>query len=223
MKRALVKVCCISSLTEAKLALQAGADLLGLVSEMPSGPGVISLEKIAGIVRALPAETRTVLLTSKLNCRDILDQHNLVKTWGIQIVDNLPLSELEMLRQSRPNKQLIQVIHIRDKSSVSEALSYENLVDYILLDSGNPGAKLRTLGGTGAIHDWTISREVCLQIAVPVFLAGGLQPDNIVDAQEAVHPFGFDVCSGVRTDGNLDPKKLAQFIRAVHDHAGQPQ
>jgi len=76
----LIKVCCISSLTEAKMALSAGADLLGLVSEMPSGPGVIPLDQIEEIVVGLPADTKTVLLTSKHRHDDILKQHNQVKT-----------------------------------------------------------------------------------------------------------------------------------------------
>ena len=216
MKKALVKVCCINSLTEAKLALAAGADLLGLVSEMPSGPGVIPLERIAEIVRALPSETRTVLLTSKLNSNDIADQHKAVKTWGIQIVDKLPIIELKKLRKLLPKTRLLQVVHMQDKSSVSEALSYTKFVDFILLDSGKPRAKLRTLGGTGETHDWSISREICQQSSLPVLLAGGLNPDNIVDAKKAVLPSGFDLCSGVRTDGKLDPEKLKKFMGLVH-------
>jgi len=217
MKKPLVKVCCINSLTEAKLALAAGADLLGLVSEMPSGPGVIPIERIAEIVRGLPPETRTVLLTSKLNCNDISDQHKAVKTWGIQIVDKLLTIELKELRKSLPKTRLIQVVHVQDKSSISEALSYTNFVDFILLDSGKPGAKLRTLGGTGETHDWILSREICQQSTLPVLLAGGLNPDNIVDAKKAVLPSGFDLCSGVRTEGNLDPDKLEKFMGLVHD------
>ena len=183
---------------------------------MPSGPGVIPLERIAEIVRALPSETRTVLLTSKLNSNDIADQHKAVKTWGIQIVDKLPIIELKKLRKLLPKTRLLQVVHMQDKSSVSEALSYTKFVDFILLDSGKPRAKLRTLGGTGETHDWSISREICQQSTLPVLLAGGLNPDNIIDAKKAVLPSGFDLCSGVRTDGKLDPEKLKKFMGLVH-------
>ena len=213
----MVKVCCISSLTEAEMALGAGADLLGLVSEMPSGPGVILIDKIAEIVRGLPAKTRTVLLTSKLDCGEILDQHQTAQTWGIQLVDKLPKNELQRLRKSLPETSLIQVVHIQDKSSISEALSYADVVDFILLDSGNPGAKLKTLGGTGDTHDWNISHEICRQSVLPVLLAGGLKSENIIAAKNAVLPAGFDLCSGVRTDGNLDLKKLEKFMALVHD------
>ena len=195
------------------MALGASAELLGLVSEMPSGPGVISLRQIENIVTARPADTMTVLLTSKRHHQDILNQHDQVKTWGVQLVDKLPETELRQLRNSLPETCLIQVIHVIDERSISEALLYDDLVDYLLLDSGNPKAKIKTLGGTGKIHNWDISQEICERSALPVFLAGGLNPDNIQAAEMAVQPNGFDLCSGVRTDGNLDQKKLEKFIQ----------
>ncbi|MCF7826807.1 MAG: phosphoribosylanthranilate isomerase [Candidatus Marinimicrobia bacterium] len=217
MSGPLVKVCCIRSLAEAKMALQAGADLLGMVSEMPSGPGIISLEKIAGIVAGLPGQTKTILLSSKRSCKDILDQHNFVKTWGIQLVDTLPEIELKKLRKRRPKTYLIQVIHVRGKEAVGEALIYDNLVDSILLDSGNPHNPKRTLGGTGEIHDWQISREICARTSLPVFLAGGLKVENISEAINLVQPHGVDLCSGVRTHGNLDREKLISFMGCVRE------
>ena len=216
MIRPLVKVCCISSLTEAKMALTAGADLLGLVSEMPSGPGIISLVDIAKIVKALPKKTRTVLLSSKRSCLDILHQHDLVKTWGIQLVDNIPLKELQQLRKTLPETHLLQVVHVQDGGAISQVLFLESLVDTILLDSGNPGAKIKTLGGTGQTHDWRINREICDQNATPVLLAGWLKPDNIIAAMRAVRPSGYDLCSGVRTEGKLDKQKLDLFMHLVH-------
>lgn len=212
-----VKVCCIRSLDEANMALDAGADYLGLVSEMPRGPGVIPLDEIARIVKALTPSTKTVLLTSKLNHLDILHQHDLVKTWGIQLVDEVPIEQLKMLRKSRPHTHLIQVIHVRAESSISQAFIFEDLADMLLLDSGNPGARIKTLGGTGNTHDWNISRKICMQTSRPVLLAGGLTADNIHRAKNAVNPHGFDLCSGVRSGGKLDKKKLAQFMRRVHD------
>ena len=160
------------------MALEAGADWLGLVSEMPSGPGVISLDKITEIVEGLPSETRTVLLTSKLSFDEIFAQHHLVKTWGIQLVDRIPRTELEQLRKALPKTHLIQVIHVRGKASLSEALSYERLVDAILLDSGNPDASDKTLGGTGKTHDWDISKQICAKSSLPVLLAGGLRSEE---------------------------------------------
>lgn len=212
MGKPAVKVCCISSLTEANMALDAGADYLGLVSEMPSGPGVISLQEIALIVHELPPETKTILLSSEQLAEDIIHQHNQVSTWGLQLVDRISNSELKKLRKLRPKTHLIQVVHVQNRTAVSEALSYENLVDFLLLDSGHPDAIIRTLGGTGETHDWRLSREICSRSSLPVFLAGGLSADNVEEAIASVHPCGIDLCSRLRTNGNLDQNKLDVFM-----------
>ncbi len=212
MHKPYVKVCCISSLSEAQAALKAGAFCLGFVSEMPSGPGVISLAYIQDIVAALPPDTRSVLLTSKQNAQDIILQHDRVKTWGIQLVDKLPMSELKALRKLRPNTMLFQVIHVSDKSSIQDAVSCFKSVDFLLLDSGNPKGEIKTLGGTGNTHDWEISREICKLSPRPVFLAGGLNAENVSRAVSQVQPHGVDLCSGIRSNGNLDIKKLNDFM-----------
>jgi phosphoribosylanthranilate isomerase len=87
--------------------------------------------------------------------------------------------------------------------------------DALLLDSGNPSLRVKELGGTGRVHDWTISRRICADAGVPVFLAGGLGPGNVAEALRAVGATGVDICSGVRTDGALDRAKLARFIAAA--------
>ena len=208
----LVKVCCITSLEEAELALSRGANLLGLVSEMPSGPGVITTSNIAAIVFRLPENIRTVLLTSKVMAQSIVEQHKQVKTWGIQLVDKLAQNELSILKKKLPETCLIGVVHVRDASSISEALGYADTVDMLILDSGNPEAEKRTLGGTGQTHDWEISREICRRSSIPVLLAGGLTPGNISNAVNSVSPAGVDVCSGVRNKGLLDGSLLRQFM-----------
>lgn len=220
MSKPLVKACCIASLSEANNALSAGVDWLGFVSEMPSGPGVISLELIGEIVSGLPDEARTILLTSKRTSNEIIEQHRIANTWGIQLVDKLAKTELQRLRSALKNIRIIQVIHVQDNASISEASSYAGLVDFILLDSGKPNAKIRTLGGTGQTHDWQISRQICAQSSLPVFLAGGLNPENISQAVLAVRAGGYDVCSGVRSDGRLDRDKLDSFLFNIRTNAG---
>ena len=71
------------------------------------------------------------------------------------------------------------------------------------------------MGGTGKTHDWQISKRIVNRINIPVFLAGGLTPENVQEAIQFVKPFGIDVCSGVRTNGNLDEKKLARFFKKI--------
>ena len=88
-------------------------------------------------------------------------------------------------------------------------------MDALLLDSGDPNLKIKELGGTGRTHDWAISGELCRQVNIPVFLAGGLTPSNVEEAIKTVQPFGVDVCSGLRTNGSLDEEKLKSFICKV--------
>ncbi len=210
-----VKICCISSVEEAKMALGAGADALGLVSAMPSGPGVISENDIYHIVQSLPMDTDTFLLTSKTEADDIIVQHERLSTRTIQIVDKIEKESYQKIRQLRPEVKIVQVIHVLGEDTIQEALHVASLVDYILLDIGNPNLKIKKLGGTGEVHNWDISRRIREKVEVPVFLAGGLNADNVQDAIRTVRPYGIDLCSGVRTDGKLDVEKLKLFFEAV--------
>jgi phosphoribosylanthranilate isomerase len=88
-------------------------------------------------------------------------------------------------------------------------------VDALLLDSGNQSLPVKELGGTGRTHDWSVSRRIVEAAPVPVYLAGGLTPDNVGEAVRRVRPFGVDVCSGVRSGGRLDEARLAAFAAAV--------
>ena len=210
-----VKICCIASVEEAWTAIQYGASALGLVSEMPSGPGVISEVLIRQIAANIPPSVSSFLLTSKQDSRSIIAQHRRCGTSTIQIVDRLVSGTYQDLREAMPGIKLVQVIHVMGEEAVDEALAVAPHVDAILLDSGNQSLAVKELGGTGRAHDWKISRKIRESIGKPLFLAGGLKPDNIDEAIEAVQPFGIDVCSGVRTDGNLDDKKLGALFEQV--------
>ena len=210
-----VKICCISSIEEAKNALKFGADVLGLVAKMPSGPGTIDDDLIAKIVKSIPSETTTFLLTPKINPYEIIDHQRLTDTNCIQLVDAVKIEDYKILRENLPNIQLIQVIHVTGEESIEEAKRYAEVADMILLDSGNPNLKIKELGGTGRVHNWELSRKIVESISKPVFLAGGLKPENIKEAIETVKPYGVDLCSGVRTEGKLDLEKLGQFFEAL--------
>ena len=211
----LVKICCIQSLAEARMAIDYGAAAVGLVSAMPSGPGVIAEADIAEIAAAVPLPTRTFLLTSLTDPDAIAEQHARLATTTLQLVDTLAPNGLARLREYLPAVELVQVIHVVDDSSVHEAIGVAPLVDAILLDSGRPRAAVKELGGTGRVHDWKLSRQIRESVSVPVYLAGGLNPDLVAQAWVAVQPYGFDVCSGLRTDGVLDQSKLAAFMEQV--------
>jgi len=210
-----VKICCISSIEEARLAIRAGASALGLVGAMPSGPGIIDDQLIADIARQVPPPIATFLLTSETDAAAIIRHQQRVGTSTIQIVDALQSGAYNDIRQALPGVKLVQVIHVTGEESLDEALRLASEVDALLLDSGNPNLAVKELGGTGRVHNWTISRRICEQVEIPVFLAGGLHAGNVRAAIEAVQPFGLDLCSGVRTNGKLDVQKLEQFFAAV--------
>jgi len=210
-----VKICCIGSVDEAALAIECGASALGLVSNMPSGPGVISDERIAEIVATVPPAIGTFLLTSRQRVPDIIEQQRFCGTNTIQICDHLTLGTHRDLKNALPGIAVVQVIHVTGPESVEEAARVAPNVDAILLDSGNQKLAVKELGGTGRTHDWTLSRTIRERIGVPLFLAGGLTPDNVVQAIEEVGPFGLDLCSGVRTNRKLDATKLKRFFSAV--------
>lgn len=205
----------MGSVEEARLAVSYGADAVGLVSEMPSGPGVIPDELAREIAAHVPPAVASFLLTSRQSAAGIIEQQRHVRANTLQIVDHLTDGTYKDLREALPGIALVQVIHVQDEESLEEALRVAGEVDAILLDSGNQRIAVKELGGTGRTHDWTISRRIVEQAQAPVFLAGGLKPENVREALEQVMPFGVDVCSGVRTDGRLDERKLAAFFEQV--------
>jgi phosphoribosylanthranilate isomerase len=208
-----VKICCISSPDEARIAIERGAAALGLVSAMPSGPGVISEEQIAEIVATVPPSIGTFLLTALQDAETIIAQQRRCRTNAIQIVDRLIHGSYEDLRRALPGISLVQVVHVNGEESMEEAAAVAARVDAILLDSGNPELATKELGGTGRTHDWKLSCRIRERVNVPLFLAGGLKPDNVREAVQTVGPFGLDICSGVRTDGKLDEEKVRALFR----------
>jgi phosphoribosylanthranilate isomerase len=214
-KQPRVKICCIASHDEAKLAIEHGAAALGLVSTMPSGPGVISDPLIAEIAARVPPPVATFLLTARQDANAIIEQHRRCRTSTIQIVDRLTHGSYDDLRRALPGISIVQVVHVFGEESVEEAVRLAGLVDAILLDSGNPALATKELGGTGRRHDWSVSRRIREQIAIPVFLAGGLKPDNLRQAVDEVGPFALDICTGVRSDGKLDTQKLRALFTSL--------
>jgi len=213
--RVRVKVCCIASRDEADMAVEAGADALGLVGQMPSGPGVLEDATVAGIAAHIPPPVAGVLLTSRERGRDIADHVRQVGVSVVQVVREIDPAEAEVLARLAPTLRRIQVLHVEDAGVLERMASYAAHVHAFLLDSGRPGLAVAELGGTGRAHDWSISAAFVAKSPRPVFLAGGLNPGNVAQAIRQVRPFGVDVCTGVRCDGELDSVRLGAFLAAV--------
>jgi len=194
------------------MAIELGASAIGLVSRMPSGPGPIEENLIAEIVAAVGNRVETFLLTSETTADAIIAQQRRTGASTLQLVDTVEAGAHEAIRDSLDGTRIVQVIHVVGDDSLAEAVEAARTADALLLDSGNPKLAVKELGGTGRRHDWKISRRIIESVEIPVYLAGGLNPQNVREAIDAVGPYGVDVCSGVRTNGRLDREKASDFV-----------
>ena len=215
LKRTRIKICCMSSVDEIRVAVRAGADALGFVAEMPSGAGIIGEELASQLIPIVPPPVGTFLLTSETDALRIVGQQRRCGANTLQLCDRVTAEVRSLVCRQLPGIKIAQVVHVTGPESVDEALLVQETADAILLDSGNQSLPVKELGGTGRIHDWKISAEIREKLRIPVFLAGGLNPGNVREAIHAVRPYGVDVCSGLRTDGKLDQRKVEAFIGAV--------
>ncbi|MDN2703013.1 phosphoribosylanthranilate isomerase [Janthinobacterium sp. SUN100] len=215
--RTRIKICCIASIDEAQLAIAAGADALGLVAAMPSGPGPIPDARIAQIAAWTPPPVATFLLTSETTAPAIAEHVRATQPSTVQIVGHIDPDEVAELARLLPHVRRVQVIHVEGPEALALIPAYAPHVHAFLLDSGRPGAAVPELGGTGRTHDWSVSARFVRASPRPVFLAGGLDATNVADALRQVRPYGIDLCSRVRTDGKLDVMKLALLMAAVRD------
>jgi len=217
-----LKVCCIATTEEAELAIRYGANAVGLVSEMPSGPGVITDDRIEEIAACIPPGVSTFLLTSSREVDAIVDQQQRFRVDTIQLCDDLPPEKILELRSLMREVSFIKVIHVAGDKAIDQARTAAQAAHALLLDSGNPSKAVKELGGTGRIHDWALSRKICDEVEIPVWLAGGLTPENVAEAVRKVRPFGVDVCSGLRTDGLLNEEKLSRFTQNLGTSPSSP-
>jgi len=220
-QRPRVKICCIADRAERDLAIAAGAAAVGLVSAMPSGPGVIGDDLIRDLAGGVPPGVDAFLLTSRTSADEIIAQARAARPHVLQIVEPISVAIRARVRAALPGVRIVQVLHVGSDDAVREARDLAREADALLLDSGNVFAGAasaegshRELGGTGRVHDWSVSRRVRDALDIPIFLAGGLHPENVAEAIARVRPYGVDVCSGVRTMGRLDPARLARFVAA---------
>lgn len=214
-----IKICCIGSVEEAKQSIRYGASALGLVSEMSNGSSLVSEGLIAQVASMIPPGVSSFLLTSKSDTLAIVAQQRRLGVNAIQICDRLQYGTHDDLRQALPGIAIIQSISVTAEESIKEALFVAPHVSALVLNASNSSLETKELGATEQLHNWEISKRIRELVDVPIFLAGGLTPDNVADAIQIVQPFGVDVCSGVRTQGQLDESKLSQFFNQVYASA----
>jgi phosphoribosylanthranilate isomerase len=214
-----IKICCMSSKAEIEEAVEAGADMLGFVSAMPSGPGVVDDDRLGELVARVPPTILPVLLTARRGVEEIVDQVEALRPGAVQLVAPVDGGTLGRLRERIPGVRLIPVVHVTGPEAAVRADEVARHADLILLDSGRPGAPVPELGGTGRTHDWSLSARIVRASPVPVILAGGLHPGNVGEAVQRVGPWGVDVCTGVRAGSRIDPPRLRSFVSAARGRA----
>ncbi|MCZ8247988.1 MAG: phosphoribosylanthranilate isomerase [Microcystis sp.] len=205
-----VKICGNRTIEDVLLSVNSGADALGLIV----GTKYYSEDKIspdfAGtLLEKIPPLVNTVLVTHLQSSQEIIKVYSLVPTSTIQLHNDISIEEIQAIKHLLPHVKLIKAVHVVDERAIETAQYFAPFTDAILLDSRTTGR----IGGTGKTHDWSISRKITSLISKPVILAGGLNPDNILQAIECVNPFGVDVNSGVDTSsGDKDPDKIRKFV-----------
>ena len=207
-----IKVCGIQSLDEARGAVEAGANTIGLLLGLTHlAEDKIAPETSKIIVASLSKSIRSVMVTHLLDADEIAEIANYVGVSAIQIHDALSVEGMKKLRILLPGRTLIKAVHVTGKDAILHAKKYGAHSDFLLLDSRTKDR----LGGTGLTHDWKISQEIVRSVQKPVILAGGLNPDNIVEAIEMVQPAGIDANSGLENpDGRKNFEKIKIFARA---------
>jgi phosphoribosylanthranilate isomerase len=211
-----VKICGNRTTDDIALAVAMGADAVGLIvgvrhrSEDAQEPA-----KAAMLLRSVPVFVSSVLVTHLIEADQVIRLHATVPTTSIQLHDAIPVEAIEAIRTALPHVLLIKAIGVTDEGSIEIAHSFAPHVDALLLDTHTTDR----IGGTGTVHDWSISRKIVATLQTPVILAGGLRPENLIGAIEAVQPYAVDVNSGVEfADGEKDPERVKEFIRLAKAH-----
>jgi phosphoribosylanthranilate isomerase len=223
-----IKICGIRSPEDIELAALYGADAVGFITEVPvESPRKLDSDTAASLVSEVPRCLDSVLVIMPENSSRALELIEKVRPDIVQIHSKLPFSELEIIKE-KTDIPIIMTLSIPPQDEVSgesaensilvfdllervSMLEEASVVDSILLDTGKAGKP----GGTGCVHDWTLSRRIAQETRLPLILAGGLKPENVQEAIRAVSPYAVDTASGVEACGKKDAVKIKSFIEEV--------
>ena len=207
-----VKICANKNIYDAESSLIAGADIIGLlVGQEHTSNDFIDKEKAKEIVDYVNGRCDVSLVTHLKNADEIISLTKYIGNNIIQLHSNIEEKEVEKIKKELPNVKLVRLIHISKDGEIFSNIERMKYVDYYLLDSFN--LETNQVGGTGLTHDWNKSSEIVKKLDKPVFLAGGLNPDNVQEAISIVNPYGVDVNSGCKTNGIKDRDKVIEFVR----------
>jgi phosphoribosylanthranilate isomerase len=210
-----VKICGVTSMAEARLAERHGAHAIGvLVGRVHVAPDFVEPAVAELIARGLPPFMTAVLVTHLDDPEAVGRLVDAVSFPLVQLHGDPSVPALRELRTLLSPRKIIGKVSVEGEAALERAREIEPFVDAIVLDTRDRATD--RVGGTGMVHDWSISARVASASRVPVILAGGLTPDNVARAIGAVRPWGVDVNSGVETsDGRKDEDRVRRFIAAA--------
>ncbi|WP_435099809.1 phosphoribosylanthranilate isomerase [Halarchaeum sp. P4] len=202
-----VKVCGLTNRKDVDAAVEAGADALGFIVDVPvDTPREITPERAADLVASVPPFVSTVLVTMPETARDVEALLSQIEPDAVQIHNDLDAAAVERLADGTD----VDLVKVVDADDAETAHAYDVVVDALLVDSTDASGA----GGTGRTHDWTVTRGLAAELDSPVVLAGGLTPENVADAVRTVEPYAVDVASGVEaTGGQKDHDAVRAFVR----------
>ncbi len=206
-----VKICGIRNERDLTVALNAGADAVGFITDVPvDSPRKISLPEASKLISKVPVFVTSVLVIMPENAEQAIKMIHAAEPAAVQIHNVMELSELKKIKGT--GVKLIKTLNVSPGTELNDLIKQagrlKGTVDALLLDTAVEGKS----GGTGLVHNWDLSSELVLHAGMPVILAGGLNPENVRDAVKIVRPYAVDTASGVETDGRKDEKKILAFI-----------
>ncbi len=207
-----VKICANRSIEDAKMCLDAKADIIGiLVGQEHESVDFVDKYKAKEITEFVDGRCDVSLVTHLTNADEIIELTNFIGNNIIQLHSDIIESEVEKIATILTNVKLVRLIHISQDGEIVTDYKKMKYSDYYLLDSFN--LKTNQVGGTGLTHDWNKSNELIKLLNKPTFLAGGLNPDNVQEAIKIAQPYGVDVNSGCKNENGVkDAQKVKIFV-----------
>lgn len=203
------KICGLTRERDVDAAVDAGADAVGFVVDVPvDSPREISVQRARSLAARVPPFVTTVLVTMPESPQRAVDRVDAVGPDAVQCHGDLPPGDVAYLR-SQVDARVLKVV---DADDVEAARRYEDVADALLVDSADGDGG----GGTGVTHDWERTRDALASLDAPVILAGGLTPANVAAAIGTVEPYAVDVASGVESKGGVKDHDLVRaFVNEV--------
>ena len=210
-----IQIAGLSTAEDVAFAFEEGVDSVGFTVGLPDGPHDGLTEEMVGtIVDGLPPLLAAVTITYERTLGGLLRMLRTCRTPVLQAHGAHDRDTILRLKGEMPHLKVIKSITVTDRdSALGEVSAWESVADCLILDSLD--SLSGRLGATGLVHDWNISRGIVEISSLPVILAGGLTPENVAEAIDAVRPWGVDVHTGVEIDGRFSRERLSAFVREV--------